>query len=195
MNNHTDDLSLANNCWGELYVSYTGADRHYHTLKHLAYMYELLQRVQIFIDDWDVLLCALFYHDIVYKPGRRDNEEKSARIAALHMKTLLFTDLQITRCRKHILATKTHKPCEDEDTNYLIDADLSILGAVPEAYQEYCLQVREEYQKFPDFIYKRGRKKVLTTFLNLPKIFHTSWFYDRFETQARENIAEELARL
>ena len=195
MDRHSDDASFIRSCWGELYVAYTATGRHYHTLKHLAHMHVLLQPVQDFINDWDVLLCALFYHDMVYRPGRGDNEEKSARIAALHMKTFCFTDAQIARCRKHILATKYHKPSEDSDTNYLIDADLAILGAMPENYLEYCEQVREEYKKFPGFIYNRGRKKILTAFLNLPQIFNTPWFYDSFEIQARKNINEELARL
>lgn len=90
-----------------------------------------------------------------------------------------------------IRATKNHNPA-DEETNLFTDADLSILGAAPEAYEQYTRQVRREYGLYPGFLYTRGRKKVLNHFLNMPRIFKTSGFYTRYEEQARKNLRSEL---
>lgn len=77
---------------------------------------------------------ALFYHDIIYKVTRKDNEERSAIFAVERLKQLQEagkSDLRLnnisTRCEKMILTTKTHTISDDNDTNLFTDADLSIL--------------------------------------------------------------------
>lgn len=96
---------------------------------------------------------------------------------------------------EQILATKSHKKSDDEDTNFLLDADLSILGKSPQVYLEYTKQIRKEYSIYPDFLYKPGRKKVLQHFLALENIFKTEYFKNKYESQARENIEFELRSL
>ena len=62
-------------------------------------------------------------------------------------------------------------------------------------YDTYCQQVRKEYSIYPDFLYKPGRKKVLEHFLNMERIFKTTYFFDLYEAQARENLRRELSSL
>lgn len=78
------------------------------------------------------------------------------------------------------------------DTNYLIDADLSILGKHKVAYSEYVAQVRKEYGIYPKKIYNKNRIKVLKTFLSKPNIYNTVYFFDRYEKQARKNMENEI---
>lgn len=92
------------------------------------------------------------------------------------------------------MATKGHQAA-DHDSLYLIDFDLAILGEPPCIYAEYVQKVRAEYAMFPDFLYKRGRRKVLQYFLEMDTIFKTREFIDHYELQARENLKAELQGL
>ena len=88
-----------------------------------------------------------------------------------------------------------HEPSDNLDTNFFMDADLSILGADKDPYFKYAGQVRKEYKYFPDFLYNPGRKKVLKEFLKMGNIFKTKYFQDKYEEQAKVNITDELKSL
>jgi predicted metal-dependent HD superfamily phosphohydrolase len=148
--------------------------------------------VQTKINDWDTILAALFYHDIIYRPTSKYNEEKSAELAEARLIQLNFPPSQIEKCKQTILATKIHLESTDMDINYFTDTDLCILGQSWETYLAYAKNVRKEYSIYPDFIYYPGRKKVLTHFLNMQSIFKTVFFFDKFEQRAKENLNREL---
>ena len=73
--------------------------------------------------------------------------------------------------------------------------DLSILGATPDVFDAYEQAVRREYDWVEEAAWKAGRGMVLRGFLARPHIFHTPQFRQRFETQARENMARSVERL
>ena len=102
---------------------------------------------------------------------------------------------KIAKCANMIITTKEHLLSEDNDTNYLIDADLSILGRKADDYQKYTEQIREEYSIYPDFMYNKGRKKALQHFLQAEKIYKTEYFIKKFEKNAKENVSNELLDL
>ncbi len=79
----------------------------------------------------------MLYHDIVYSANKSDNEEKSAEFAAKRMKEINLSDDIFENCKSQILATKNHLSNSNSDTNYFIDADLSIFGQKEEVYKEY----------------------------------------------------------
>lgn len=83
----------------------------------------------------------------------------------------------------------------DADTNFLLDIDLSILGKSPEVYKKYTEDIRKEYKIYPDFMYGKGRTKVLKSILELEAIFKTDFFKKAYEKQARENLTAELSQL
>ena len=130
---------------------------------------------------------ATAYHDVIYNVLKQDNEKRSADFAAEELSRMGWDESTREACRTLILATHKHES-GDEDTNLFIDADLSILGSDSTRYQKYVEQIRKEYAIFPDLIYKPGRKKVLTHFLNMSHIYKTSFFADKYEKTARINI-------
>lgn len=186
---------LTETLWNEIEEGYSGRDRHYHTLSHLETMLSELLSVQNKIQDWDTVLFALFYHDIIYKPTRNHNEEKSADLTEARLTQLACPEDQIKKCKQLILATKTHLASTDPDVNYFTDADLSILGQGWENYSTYARNVRKEYSIYPDLIYDYGRKKVLAHFLDMSRIYKTDFFFEKFEKKAKENLARELKML
>ena len=192
---HSADARLTQALWTEIEQAYTGPRRHYHTLTHLAALVAELTPQRAVIADWDLVLFALFYHDVVYDVPGAHNEEKSAALAAARLARLNLPPAQIERCRAQILATKHHEPSGDPDTDLLTDADLAILGQPGPAYEAYTRQVRAEYDIYPDLLYKPGRRKVLRHFLDQPRLYKTAPFFARYEVAARANLLQELASL
>ncbi len=192
---YTDNERLINELWAEIEQHYTNKKRHYHTLEHLNKLFNQLSEIKNEIQHWHILLFSLFYHDIIYNTLKSDNEEKSAALAVKRLTQLGIADSEIRLCRHQILATKSHEFSENTDTNYFTDADLSILGQNWETYSNYILQVREEYAIYPDFIYKKGRKKVVHHFLAMKYIYKTTFFRNTLEQQAKQNLQKELSIL
>lgn len=192
---YTADQLLINTLWNEIEKRYTNRKRHYHNLRHLENLICGLQEHQTQVNDWDSMLLAAFYHDIVYNVLKTDNEEKSAALAADRLNSFGYPTGKITHCTRLILATKTHATSTDADVNLFTDADLSVLGQPAEIYQQYCAQIRKEYAIYPDILYKPGRIKVLRHFLQQAHIYKTAVFYNRLEARAKENLQQELQEL
>ena len=192
---YTTDESFIFSFWDEIEKKYSGRKRYYHTLAHLQALIGQLNEYKHLINDWDTLLFSVFYHDIIYNVLKNDNEEKSADLAVKRLSRLKVPRGKISICREQILATKSHLSDNNGDTDFFIDADLSILGQPGEIYEQYCLQIRKEYAIYPDFVYKPGRIKVIIHFLNMQRVFKTVQFYDKYELQARKNLQTELNQL
>lgn len=192
---YTDNSALAENCWQQIETAYNHKKRHYHNLTHLQHLIDTLQPYQKDIKDWNTILFAVFYHDIVYNVLKNNNEEKSAAVASDKLAALQVPAAAIEKCRHFILATKLHSADADNDCNLFTDADLCILGQPWENYKHYYAQIRKEYSIYPDIIYKPGRKKVLQHFLKMESIFKTSAFYTLYEKQARNNLQQELEEI
>jgi predicted metal-dependent HD superfamily phosphohydrolase len=178
--------------WLFIKQSYSEKGRHYHTLKHLQYMFLQLELVKNQTDNLQALSFAIFYHDVVYNAKRKDNELVSAEIACEKLALLNVQSEIITLTEKHILATQHHKLSAENDTNRVLDLDLAILGDTPENYKTYTQNIRKEYAMYPAFLYKHARKKVLKDFLQMEHIFKTTYFIQHFEQQARVNLQSEL---
>jgi len=192
---YTDDVILAETLWMEIEKAYNGKKRFYHNLTHLQNMYNELQACAHLITDWDTILFSLYYHDIVYKATSKENEEKSALIAVDRLLLMQFPTQRINACSEQVLATKHHNLNSNADTNLLIDADMAILGYNWGDYKEYYEAVRKEYAIYPDFLYNPGRAKVLRHFLSGNNMYSTTFFKEKYESKARNNIQKELALL
>ncbi|WET49205.1 hypothetical protein PYS58_22055 [Chryseobacterium indologenes] len=191
----TKDLDLINTLWKEIETRYAEKGRHYHNLLHLENMFIELESIKEKISDFSTVSFSVFYHDIIYNTSSKSNEEKSALKAKERLTELGLHQSNIKIISDQILATKFHERSDDEDTNCLLDADLSILGKNLETYLAYTRMIRKEYSIYPDLLYKPGRKKVLQHFLELDSIFKTEYFKEKYELQARSNIAAEIQLL
>ncbi|PXW12946.1 putative metal-dependent HD superfamily phosphohydrolase [Chryseobacterium sp. CBTAP 102] len=191
----TEDKQLINSLWKEIETQYSEKGRHYHNLLHLDNMFKELEDVKGNISDFTAISFSVFYHDIIYDASSKSNEEKSAAKAEKRLAELHIDKHKISIISAQILATKSHQQSDSEETNYLLDADLSVLGKDFKTYLEYTQNIRKEYAIYPDFLYKPGRRKVLKHFLELESIFKTEYFSEKYENQAKENITAELQLL
>lgn len=192
---YSKDHELANNLWLEIFTKYSEPKRHYHTISHLEAVIAELKEVKDHILDWDTTLFAVFYHDSIYKASSSTNEADSAKLAMQRLSAISYPADKIAKCANMILATKQHELSDDLDTNYLLDADLAILGKSPDDYQKYSDQIRQEYTIYADFIYNSGRKKALQHFLQIESIYKTEYFLKKYENKSKINICNELEGL
>jgi len=102
----------------------------------------------------------------------------------------------VARVEELVLATIAHSaPPGDLTAWALLDADLAILGADPQAYDRYRLAVREEYAALDEVAWRAGRTAVMSGLLARDPLYRTGAARGRWEAIARANIARELQSL
>jgi predicted metal-dependent HD superfamily phosphohydrolase len=177
----------------DLLARWSESHRKHHNVAHL---HEMLDAIGLLADDGiefdrEAVELAAWFHDAVYEIGADDNEDRSAELARGLLESSPIRD-EVARL---VLVTKTHKVADDDVNGaVLCDADLSVLGSRPARYRTYAEAVRQEYAEIPDQTFKPARAQVLSALLEGP-VFHTSPGRDRWEEQARRNVADEIAEL
>lgn len=192
MLNYTASQEYALSCWRELESLYSEEGRYYHTLSHVESMISDLNRCNVEVENHDLLLFAIYYHDAVYDIGASDNEFRSGELFAERVGETSFN--MIDKCRKFIESSAGHDACFSSDNALFLDIDLAVLGRSWQEYLLYMENIRREYRIYSDIDYSKGRTILLKTFLKSP-IYKTSLFYDLSEVQARENIMREIELL
>ncbi len=191
----TQDQKLVEKLWSEIEKNYSEKNRHYHNLEHLENMFSELDTVKGKILNYSNISFSVFYHDVIYDSSSKSNEEKSADFAKERLRQLNINEKDISEIYRQILATKAHLSSNNKDIDYLLDADLSILGKDLETYIDYTRKIRKEYAIYPDLLYKPGRRKVLKHFLAMSTIFKTDYFSEKYEERAKKNIEWEIDNL
>jgi predicted metal-dependent HD superfamily phosphohydrolase len=195
MLHYCDDKALLESTFKELLELYTADKRVYHDITHIISLLKRWEESKLNINDDDVVYLAIWFHDAIFDTWRSDNEEKSAEMAAEFLAKTSFPPDRIDKVVKYIIATKTHESTDENDLNYFLDIDLSILGSEETIYDIYTKQISDEYSFYPSFLYNRGRRKVLNSFLEKEFIYKTEEYRSKLEEQARVNIARELESL
>ncbi|WP_413191118.1 hypothetical protein [Psychrobacter sp. AT9] len=186
--------------WQAAATRYNEAHRAYHTLHHLKQLFAQFEQVKHNLYEPHIIALALYYHDVIYEPTRADNELKSADYAVEALQKYLSAE-QCQHIYALIMMTATHqldKLTDDDkrsDAAYLLDMDLSVLGAAGSEYELYASAVRKEYAHVPVTDYCIGRTAVLKGLLAHPRLYLTDYYFERLEKQARDNIKRELTSL
>lgn len=164
--------------------------RRYHDRRHLR---EVLAALPA--DAPDVVLLAAWYHDAVYDPTRDDNERASAQLARAQL-TGSVSEATVTEVERLVLLTQTHQVSPGDGRGAMLsDADLAVLGAAPERYDEYARDIRLEYVHVREDDFRHGRTQVLRSLLAHEPLYVTEPGRRRWESVARSNLSRELARL
>lgn len=186
-----------------LVAAYTAGDRHYHDIGHIDALLLLSEAHRARSTDSVAVDLAILYHDVVYDPARRDNEAASAGWARRSLARLGMPEPLIAKVARYVEATAHLTPPDavgqtsirDADLDLLLDLDLSILAAVPDAYDTYAAAIRREHGQYPEPAYVAGRTAVLRRLLALPRLYRSPVLAALWEAPARANLARELERL
>ena len=183
--------------WQDIAARYNEPQRSYHTLKHIYQLFEQFEHIKHCLHEPHIIALALFFHDVIYDPKRSDNELKSAGYAVEVLKNYLSAE-QCQHIYTLIMMTATHQldKLADEykisDAAFLLDIDLSILGAPWSEYEQYAKDVRHEYMHVAKEDYHTGRIAVLEKLLAHSTFYLTEYYYGRLKEQARDNVKREI---
>jgi predicted metal-dependent HD superfamily phosphohydrolase len=195
--------SWTESCAPELFAAaraaYDSAGRFYHTWDHVL---DCTGKLHDFAcESPRAAFLALLFHDAVYVAGRKDNEAKSAALAAQLLRAHARLEAhEIGAVERMILATRDHRlgaAQRQSDTAVVLDIDMSILGERWERYRRYADEVRKEYVPVAASArrFALGRMRFLSSLLAGGPIFHTPQGAARWERPARENVVRELDEL
>jgi predicted metal-dependent HD superfamily phosphohydrolase len=179
---------------------HAGPDRGYHGWSHPLALLKLHAQVEDMLHDAEAVRCAILLHDAIYEPRRKDNESRSAALAAEILKGVV-PEATLGRTLRLIEATAHHAiptdlPADEvADMAMFLDMDLSILGAAQAVFDAYEAGVRHEYREVPEQAFRAGRAAILEGFLAREALYFSDWGRARFEVEARENLARSIVRL
>lgn len=169
---------------------WSAEDRRYHNLEHLADCLRELDAAAADAPESDVAELALWFHDAVYEPRSRDGEERSAGLLLAESKTLRLPEETARIAADGVRATAHGASSGTSPMEALVaDVDLSVLGRDPLRFMEFEYAVEEEYKSVPSLVFRRARGRFLDSLLSSPSIFRTEHFHNRYERQARSQIA------
>jgi predicted metal-dependent HD superfamily phosphohydrolase len=177
-----------------LLEAWSGPQRHYHTLRHLHDCLAMFEPAQASALHPAKVEAALWFHDAIYDPRAPDNELRSADWARRELAAAGVAATSCDRVHALVMATRHAVQPAGNDEQLLVDIDLAILGATRERFDEYEVEVREEYAWVPRPIFRHKRRQILAEFLARPRIYSTSAFL-RFESAARENLLRAMTAL
>jgi predicted metal-dependent HD superfamily phosphohydrolase len=179
----------------QLIERYGEPHRRYHSMRHLEECFAKLDELRPQAEHPAEIELALWFHDAIYDPTRHDNEKRSADWARESAVAAGAHTEVAERLYVLVMATRHDAEPRGTDEQVLVDVDLAILGAHPDRFDEYETQFREEYAWVPRLLYRRKRKEILQGLLSRPTIYATRPFIERYEQQARANLARSLRRL
>jgi predicted metal-dependent HD superfamily phosphohydrolase len=192
-----DGLGAAAECetFSRLQAAYAEGHRAYHTARHIDECVSLLDDLKDLCAHPAEVECALWFHDAIYEPMSKTNEERSAAWAAEVLGEAGAQPDAVDRVRSHIMVTRHVALPADDDSKLVVDIDLAILGADPSRYAEFERDVRREYKWVPGILYRSKRAEILQSFLNRPRIYHSELMFERFEQKARFNLSAAVQTL
>lgn len=192
---YSSDAVLIDGLFSKIKKAYTEPHRRYHTLSHIENLLALFEMYKTELSDKEMVLFAIFYHDVIYQPGTADNEEQSARKAEKDLLKLKVPEEKREAVKTFILATKEHtlqKVKYEDDLKFFLDFDRSILGADEATYAVYVQAIRHEFSFLSDAAFVLGRSSFLKNTLSKGNLFYTVPFQQQYEAQAKRNMEQEL---
>jgi predicted metal-dependent HD superfamily phosphohydrolase len=197
-----DDATVVK--WADGFTArYTEPQRHYHTLNHIHDILRCLVQFRSSVKDETTMKLAIFFHDWIYDPKRKDNEIESIKCFMDFAHQLSLPDSLSSRVSGYIERTITHTlPTDDNyvqqadsDLSLFLDFDLEVLSRSDADYARYAEQIQAEYGHMKPADYYAGRLKVLRSFLARDRLYFSDVFYESFEQKARRNLEQEIASL
>jgi len=192
-------IEKKNRNFTELASTYNASGNIYHNRSHISNCLDELEANKDLAEDYKAIKDAVLFHDIIYLPWKRNNEEESALFAENYLKNRGESEEYCHKVRDLVLITKHNETPVTKDQELIIDIDLAILWQDEQTYQNYTNHVKQEYQKampeLTDEQFYFWRKNFLEKFLQKDKIYFTKRFSDKYESQARQNLQKEFESL
>jgi predicted metal-dependent HD superfamily phosphohydrolase len=179
----------------ELCRKYSEKGRFYHTPRHVLECLKEFEEVKNHTKLPLEVSLALWFHDVIYNPKAKDNEEQSQQYAKRVVTSLKLNSQFAENLGNLILATKHITKPLTIDEALMMDIDLSILGKPRGIFDEYEKNIRKEYSFVNEIEFRNGRKRILEGFLARGEIYYSDYFRKKYEEMARENLEYSIKKL
>ncbi|MCB1704406.1 MAG: hypothetical protein KDI17_06060 [Halioglobus sp.] len=180
--------------WQKLASHYRESHRYYHTLEHIQHCLGQLDLAKDAIDEFAATEMAIWFHDIIYHYGARDNEILSAAYFRDVAGPAMPGDF-VDRVSEFILATQHTGAAGDTATAFVVDIDLSGFGLPWEEYLADSNALRHEAGDVDDKTYYQGKLRFLAELQRWPSLYQSAFFRELLEQQAQSNISRYTSDL
>ncbi|WP_265444617.1 HD domain-containing protein [Flexivirga meconopsidis] len=196
------DPTFAASVGDGLVARWSQPHRRYHTLQHLTEMFAAFEQLAgpagLDARERAVIRIGAWLHDAVYDvqapPG--DTERASAALGREMLSALGVPGADIDEVEALILMTIDHGDTAATPAGGVFhDADLWILAAPADRFDEYCEQVRQEYAEVPEDRYSQARSRILGDLVDRENVYRTVTARTAWTERARANVRREIARL
>lgn len=170
---------------------------HYHTPAHILNMFAFARNNSITLSPIEQV--AILFHDAIYRPGSKKNEEMSINMmkCLLHNINVDVKDLDIAA--EIIDATAHHLDIAVSPNALLVmDLDMAGFSASPGEFNANSALIEKEfYRGYGNDIctleqFLNGRLKFLTALQNGKNIYRTALFSNKFEKRAQINLKNAI---
>ena len=178
----------ADQVWQKLRSHYQEPHRHYHTLEHIDHCLGQLDLARDHVTEFSATEIAIWFHDIIYHYGARDNEILSVAYFQ-DVAGPTMAEHFIDRVSEFIIATQHSGAANDAAIAYVVDIDLSGFGLPWEGYLADSTALRYEAEDVGDEQYYQGKLRFLSELQRWPSLYQSPFFKDHLEANAQSNIA------
>lgn len=187
----------AHKVYYQLRKQYEYPRRFYHTFEgHIGHCLREMDAALPYTKHSECAVASIFFHDANMSDlDHKANELRSAIYASNTFRKAGCSKKFCWMLSNNILATRHMYGVAWNDAKVVMDVDLSILGQSSEVFNEYEEQIRQEYINIPWDAYRVGRIKFLCGILSWYCIYQTSFFREKYEKQAKENIIRSITNL
>lgn len=202
-------LEWCEEVWEILKFCYNKSDRHYHNFDHIRDMLKKFEKHKKSFEDPLAVELAIWFHDIIYNPLSKLNEDASADLAySLIMK--LNKPQLAEKVRQLVMFTKwdsdwfyssdvdeIKKHLSEASYDFLLlrDMDWSGLGSSTKTYETNSRHLRAEVPFLNDLEYTEKRLVFLNIITVLPRPLYCTKQYRELGSKATQNINKEVEHL
>lgn len=173
------------NALNVLTKQYTEPHRHYHTLEHIAYMFNTAKEYGVELNEAQRL--AIWWHDAVYELGSPINENDSV---VLMKNTIDLSDDLLVRATDIIFDTQSHVP-KTQESAIVCDLDMFVFADNFNVHHRYTQQIQREFKDIPRDEYRTGRIKFLQKLRDTPILY--SNMFGKYRLHAVHAIDKEIS--
>ncbi len=190
-----EDINLFLNNAMQFYIK---SNLPYHNFKHIQDMIDIAESYDCKLTLGQFL--AILYHDCIYIPGAKDNEEQSIKSMYQQINIVsmsFYKRNEVAIAEQIIFDTKNHIPTIKE-SELIIDLDLVSLGYEPKIFSECRNAIYDEYKKVYvnksdrdydfEILFHEGTVDFGNKMLTRNSIYCTDLFKDIYEKKATTNL-------
>lgn len=194
--------------WDVLKFGYTQPHRHYHNFGHIRKLLNTFEKYKSEFEDPLAVELAIWFHDVVYDPQSKFNEDASAELAFTLILKLKNIELA-KKVKELIMFTKwsdggsfytgtlydLNKDFEYASNDFFLlrDIDWSGFGLPWDKFQKNGDTLRLEVPYLSDLEYAKKYLGFLNSLIEVHRpIYCSDIFNEKFEKKANENILKEI---